>query len=256
MSRRDTIIVAVLINAGLLIVLFASALKTSSDSEFVAAPMPKVEQPQEIAFKKEAPLVGGDEVDMALNQFAQNATVANSTTHQTTGPLAQQASEPSHSSFADDLKMTLDAPTPAAPAVATPLVQTLVSPIAPQAKTAPDFTEVKVKKGDVLEKIARHHHSTVTEIMKVNKLTNTNLRIGQVLKVPNKTMKKVETSTIAHGAATSEGQTKYYTVKKGDSPWTIAAKNHIKVEDLLKLNSMSEEQARRLKPGDNSASNE
>ncbi len=243
MSRRDTIIVAVLINAGLLIVLFASALKTSSDSEFVAAPPPKVEQPQEIAFKKEPASVGGDEVDMALNQFAHNAS---SSPHQATGSVAQQAP----SSFADDLKMTLDPPTPATPTAAIPLVQTLVSPIAPQVKTAPDFTEVKVKKGDVLEKIARHHHSTVAEIMQVNKLTNTNLRIGQVLRIPNKTMKKVETATIVHAAPTSEGGTKYYTVKKGDSPWTIAVKNHIKVEDLLKLNSMSEEQARRLKPGD------
>ena len=91
--------------------------------------------------------------------------------------------------------------------------------------------------------------------MKVNKLTNTQLRIGQSLKIPNKTMTKAETSTIAYSepAVTNPVSTdgaKYYTVKKGDSPWTIAIKNHIKVEDLLKLNSMSEDQARRLKPGD------
>lgn len=35
MSRKDTILVAVLINAGLLIVLFASALKSGADEEHV-----------------------------------------------------------------------------------------------------------------------------------------------------------------------------------------------------------------------------
>ena len=125
---------------------------------------------------------------------------------------------------------------------------TLVAPIAPQPKLASEFVEVKVKKGDVLEKIARYHHSTVAEIMKTNKLTNTNLRIGQVLKIPNKTIGKAEISTIAN--ISSEEGAKYYTVKKGDNPWTIAVKNHLKVEDLLKLNSINQDQARRLKPGD------
>ncbi len=39
-------------------------------------------------------------------------------------------------------------------------------------------------------------------------------------------------------------------MKKGDSPWTIAVKNQMKVEDLLKLNNLNEAQAKRLKPGD------
>jgi len=92
--------------------------------------------------------------------------------------------------------------------------------------------------------------------MKANKLTSSNLRIGQVLKIPNKSIAKAEPSTIVYSPQTStptnpsnEGA-KYYTVKKGDNPWTIAVKNHLKVEDLLKLNNMTEEQARRLKPGD------
>jgi hypothetical protein len=42
MSRRDTIIVAVLINAGLLIVLFASALKSNSPREESIANSPPV----------------------------------------------------------------------------------------------------------------------------------------------------------------------------------------------------------------------
>lgn len=85
--------------------------------------------------------------------------------------------------------------------------------------------------------------------MKANKLTNTNLRIGQVLKIPNKAAKKSEPSSAVFSPVSEEGA-KYYIVKKGDNPWTIAVKNHLKTEDLLKLNNMTEDQARRLKPGD------
>jgi LysM repeat protein len=42
----------------------------------------------------------------------------------------------------------------------------------------------------------------------------------------------------------------YYTVKVGDNPWMIAMKHHLKLEELLKLNGLNEEKARKLKPGD------
>jgi len=249
MSRRDTIIVAVLVNAGLLIVLFASALKSDAPSqELVTAPVPIVQEAPALAFKKEAPalLPVGDEVDIALSQFSQNAAVVSAPIAAQT-PAFPVAQAPSN--FADDLKAIA---MPEAPALQqqSPAVQTLALPVAPPAASAgPAFVEVTVKKGDVLEKIARYNHSTVAEIMKANKLTSTNLRIGQVLKIPTKVIKKAEISTISHSSS-SEGAEKFYIVKKGDSPWTIAVKNHLKVEDLLKLNNMNEAQARRLKPGD------
>lgn len=263
MSRRDTIIVAVLINAGLLIVLFASALKSNSlGAEYAAAPVQTFQETPDLAFKKEVPAVQGDEVDQALSQFSQSTLAAGSAVQsqpqlQQPAPMMQPAAAAAPSNFADDLKAIAIPETPVAPIAQNPTVQTLTAPVAPQATTAPAFTEVKVKKGDVLEKIARHNHSTVAEIMKANKLTSTNLRIGQVLKIPNKSIKKAETSTISYSSASAQtsapandGAGKFYTVKKGDSPWTIAVKNHLKVEDLLKLNNMNEDQARRLKPGD------
>ena len=248
MSRKDTIIVAVLINAGLLIGLFASALKSHSNNsdEFVANPAPIIKEVPEFAVKKEAAPVIGDEVDAALNQFAQNAMPPQTPVMQTPSLMspAEAVAAPSHINFADDLKAISLPETPAA--------KTLVDPIVPQNQLTSEFTEVKVKKGDVLEKIARQHHTSVAEIMKANKLTSTNLRIGQVLKIPNKSIKKIEPSTIVYAphSAASETDAKYYIVKKGDNPWTIAVRNHLKVEDLLKLNNMSEDQARRLKPGD------
>ncbi len=106
------------------------------------------------------------------------------------------------------------------------------------------FKEVKVKKGDVLERIARQNHVSVSELMKVNKLTSTRLKIGQVLRIPSSTASK----TVSNSVTTAGAQ--YYTVKAGDNPWTIAVKHHMKVEELLKLNNMDEQKARRLKAGD------
>ncbi len=266
MSRRDTIIVAVLINAGLLIVLFASALKSNSPSADLAANSVSLTQdPIEPVLKKEQAFTGGDEVDQALSQFSQAQMAMTTSSASTTSspmiasetPVASAPVSSFSSSFADDLK-AINPPEPIASAP-SPAPQVLTAPISPQTKSSTDYIEIKVKKGDVLEKIARHHHTTVAEIMKVNKLTNTNLRIGQVLKIPNKSIKKAEVSSIAHSQqpvsshsepAQNDSTSKFYTVKKGDSPWTIAVKNHLKVEDLLKLNNMNEEQARRLKPGD------
>lgn len=182
MTRRDTIIVAVLINAGLLIVLFASALKTSTGSEFVAAPPPMAQEIYDFSSKKESFSRTGDEVDMALQSFSENALAAQSSPP----PVVKEEIMPPLVStpltFAEELKR-VEQP-------GAPFGHPLAASSAAQDKTAPDFIEVKVKKGDVLERIARYHHATVVEIMKVNQLTTTHLRIGQVLKIPNKTMKK------------------------------------------------------------------
>ena len=44
-----------------------------------------------------------------------------------------------------------------------------------------------IKKGDNLYKIAQNYNTTVSELIKLNNLTNTNLSIGQNLKIPTKT---------------------------------------------------------------------
>jgi LysM repeat protein len=105
-----------------------------------------------------------------------------------------------------------------------------------------------VKKGDVLEKIARQHNTSVDAIIAYNQLGSTNLRIGQVLKIPSK--KTAQAQTPAPTAQPKADGHKYYTVKTGDNPWTIAVKNHMKVEELLRINQLDQEKARKLKPGD------
>ncbi|MBI3211945.1 MAG: LysM peptidoglycan-binding domain-containing protein, partial [Simkania negevensis] len=75
-------------------------------------------------------------------------------------------------------------------------------------------------------------------------LTNTRLQIGQVLLIPAPAQKKEKEEQ------GKEQQGEYYTVKAGDNPWTIAHKNALPIEELLRLNGMDEEKAKRLKPGD------
>lgn len=81
--------------------------------------------------------------------------------------------------------------------------------------------------------------------MRTNRLSSTQLKIGQVLKIPAKNKGGASSSTVANS-----GESKFYVVKNGDNPWTIAVKNHMKVDELLKLNGLDEEKARKLKPGD------
>ena len=242
MSRRDTIIIAALINAGLLIILFVSALKNNSSSDALSmASDPVLASPSEFAARAETKAVMGDEVDQVLSQYSQqNPMQSVASTPVTVAPAAETNS--TSQSFVDDLKAITQEPV----AVAAAPVQEQAPA---QKEAAPAYTEVKVKKGDVLEKIARNHHTTVQEIMKLNKLASTSLKIGQVLKVPSSAVAS-KTKSAAPVAASGDTSVKYYTVKSGDNPWTIAVKNHIKVEDLLRLNNMNEDKARKLKPGD------
>jgi len=77
-----------------------------------------------------------------------------------------------------------------------------------------------IKSGDNLYKIARENNTTVSELMKLNNLTSTNLSIGQVIKLPSN-----ELST--------------YIVKSGDNLYKIARENNTTVNELMKLNNLT-----------------
>lgn len=257
MSRRDTIVIAVLINAGLLIVLFATALKSNrAEQNLAMEPSPAISTISELPMRQEIAKVSGDEVDQVLSQYSNTASAAQSSIvaapAQTNLPVAPAPSAPTakesfaSQSFADDLQ-AISLPAPVSNTGA-------VSSFVADASTSSDFAEVTVKKGDVLEKIARVNSTTVEEIMRINQLSSTKLKIGQILRIPPKTGKKPQQHSIntAKTAPTSAKSStpKFYVVKNGDNPWTIAVKNHMKVDELLKLNNLDEEKARRLKPGD------
>ena len=81
-----------------------------------------------------------------------------------------------------------------------------------------------VKSGDTLWSIAKNNGLTVDELKKLNNLTSNALSIGQVLKLK-------ETST------TPSGDT--YTVKAGDTLYSIANRYGLTVDELKRLNNLS-----------------
>ena len=80
-----------------------------------------------------------------------------------------------------------------------------------------------VKKGDNLYNIAKKYNTSVSNILGLNNLTNTNLSIGQVLKIP----------------ANNITQDKVYIVKKGDSLYSIATKYDTTVNSIKNKNNLS-----------------
>ena len=79
-----------------------------------------------------------------------------------------------------------------------------------------------VKKGDSLYKIAQNYSTSVSDILKLNNLSSTNLSIGQVLKIP-----------------TSIKTDKTYVVQKGDNLYSIARKFGTTVNNLKTKNNLS-----------------
>lgn len=211
MNRRDIIIVAVLINAGLLVTLFVSSLRKETGMDLVSSE-PVMEQ-VDIAAKLTPPIKkGGDQVDQVISKYTAMTKV-------------------------EERKEEV-----LPPPVLTPTKKEEETPAFKAPVKAP-LRVVTVEKGDVLEKIARRHGVSVDEIMKLNSLSNSRLQIGQELRLPEK---KIATKN----EAPKEDNGNYYVVKGGDSPWTIAQKHHMQVEELLKLNNIDEEKAKRLRPGD------
>lgn len=73
--------------------------------------------------------------------------------------------------------------------------------------------------------IARKNGISVDELKKANNLTSNSLSIGQLLYIPQE-----ETETI---------ETEVYTVKKGDTLYGIAQKFNLSVDELKKLNGLT-----------------
>lgn len=82
-----------------------------------------------------------------------------------------------------------------------------------------DYT---VKSGDSLYKIANQYNVTVDAIKRANNLTTNTLQIGEVLRIPLGTSRETT-----------------YTVKSGDSLYSIAKKYNTTVNRLKELNNLS-----------------
>lgn len=216
MSKRDAIIISVLVNAGLLAILFVTAIKSDPEQLSVDNDLEKsfVEERTSLHFENEkvtdvSPLIVTsplDEVDKVLREY-----------------LPQSSKEAI--SYAEQ------------------------KPVTKSENRSEKFIEVTVKRGDALEKIARNNSTTVEVLRKVNHLTNDKLKIGQVLRVPQKSAAVVKEAKKSEPIESTLDK-QYYVVKSGDNPWKIAKQFNVKFDDLLDLNNLDEEKARNLKVGD------
>lgn len=244
MTRKDTILIAVVINAGLLAILFTTAVIYDTDkveqTEFVTpASDNRTIQTEPPPTLIAAASSTGDEVDNVLKYFSQpsSPTIVMEAQSETYAPepIAIQSNEED----GEDLGQELEA-------------------------EQERFVEVKVKKGDMLEKIAKANKTTVGAIKRANNLQNERLSIGQVLKIPvnqdslalsNQTASKKKQETKEEPKQQTKKQTEsteavYYVIKSGDNPWKIAKQFNVKYDDILRLNHIDEEKARNLKIGD------
>ena len=83
-----------------------------------------------------------------------------------------------------------------------------------------------VKKGDTLYGIANKYGISVDELKAINNLTNNNLSVGQVLKIPEIIEDDVPNENI-------------YIVKSGDTLYSIANKYGMSVQELKDLNKLT-----------------
>jgi peptidoglycan DL-endopeptidase LytF len=236
MSRRDTIIIAVLVNAALLMILFATAMRSDHSKEDTKTNV-KVGNTK-IEDLAAAHLAEKPNSDALLNEFI------------TSPPTLAEAGIDNILTFDETEIACIPSP---AEVIAAPsqISQLIVGEVKTQkSQSEAQYINVTVKKGDFLEKIAKAHNTTVTAIMNANKMSSTQLKIGQVLKVPSSEGKKVNEPQPAQRQSTPSLESEYYIVKEGDNPWLIASRNKINLEELLRLNGLDEQKAKRLRPGD------
>ena len=244
MNRRNTMIIAAAVNAVLLAVLFITARHSEPEIEYspkiapikILEPVPIVEKASEKPEKK-------PEVIAKPAQIIRNPVVSK--------PVVSKAELAAQ--FAD--KNITSGKEPPASSQEPSLAPEVVEASAPEIPVVPaqsvdkvaekeTFSTVVVKKGDFLERIARANHTKVSALMQLNDLSSTQLQIGQVLRVP-KTQKPEKDLQVK-----TPNPEDFYVVKEGDSPWAIALSNGIRLDELLKLNGLDEQKARKLRPGD------
>lgn len=92
-----------------------------------------------------------------------------------------------------------------------------------------DYIVYTIKSGDTLYRIAQAYNVTPNQIMSFNNLNSTVLTVGNTLKIPLSKIEKEE----------EEIEYVNYTVKKGDSLYSIARSYGVSVSDIMSLNKLN-----------------
>lgn len=119
--------------------------------------------------------------------------------------------------------------------------QQLKIPIQPTLESNINYISYIVRSGDSLYSIAKEFGMTVNELIQLNHLTNTSLSIGQILKVKNMEANPPIEEAVdeCYGEGYKEPAYQTYTVKQGDSLYTIAQRFSTTVDQLIALNDLT-----------------
>jgi membrane-bound lytic murein transglycosylase D len=111
--------------------------------------------------------------------------------------------------------------------------------------SAPSYTVYTVKRGDSLGKIASRHHTTIAKIKQWNHLRRDTIVPGQKLRIYHGRGPVATTTTASSGgsakpATTTKGGYVTYTVRKGETLYSIANKfNGVTLNDIMRLNGLN-----------------
>lgn len=108
------------------------------------------------------------------------------------------------------------------------------------------WTRYRIKSGDSLIRIAKQHRTTVKVLKDVNHIRGNRIVAGKTLLIPTATKAKsdyalsLEQRIKSHKNQQRDGRQKVeYTVKSGDSFWTISREFKVGVRSLAKWNGMA-----------------
>lgn len=104
------------------------------------------------------------------------------------------------------------------------------------------WTRYKIREGDVLGTIARRHGTTVSVLKAANQLNTSRIRAGRYLMIPSARASAAD-YTLSAGTReatrlANSGGTRY-TVRRGDSLWTIGRKFGVSSRALARWNGMA-----------------
>lgn len=157
--------------------------------------------------------------------------------------------------FVDDEKYTLRLPRPATGKFVTneaAIYNFAESELAETKKELPKYIETedriryRVRSGDYLGRIAEKYGVGVSSLKRWNNLRGNSIRVGQYLTIYPRKPVSVASNESSSKKSTSSSQ-KVYTVKQGDSLWSISKKfPGVTVQNLRSWNDMN---TNSLKPG-------
>ena len=102
----------------------------------------------------------------------------------------------------------------------------------------------KVKKGDTLFSVARNFNTEAVVVAKLNNMkTNDHLNVGKIILVPVRNAEEIGTIEGDNVNAKIDSHvpkktTRLYTIKKGDTLFSLARKNSTTVEEICRINRL------------------